>query len=195
MKGQQNLLILLANGNEEAFNKFFYLKKDKIYHLLLASVKLPEIAEELTIDVFLKIWQKREALPEVENIDAFLFTICKRKALDFFKSAARDKKLQALINDQILREAQQPAIESNSLLSLESKELVEMLFKKLSPQRKAILMLSRVEGLSHKEISEELNISQNTVKNTITQTLKLLEPLKRKLWLETCWIVFILSLL
>ncbi|WP_157558113.1 RNA polymerase sigma factor [Niabella aurantiaca] len=192
MENNGNLYKLLSKGDETSFSRFFSKYKEKVYGFLLLFVKVPETAEEITIDVFLRIWQKRASLPEVIDMDAFLFTICKRKALDFLRKTSREKKVQQQIHESFERHQKNTAAASDAHAVLESRELAEMLFRSLSPQRKNILILSRIEGLSHKEISQRLNISQSTVKNTIVQAMKALEPLKDKLRIESCWLVFLL---
>jgi len=192
MKKNNHLYERLSKGDEVAFSHFFSMYREKVYHFVLLVVKAPEIAEEATIDVFLKLWQKRSALPGVNDMDAFLFIVAKRKALDFLEKASKDKKIQKMISESW---SEYSAASPNPHASMEHKELAEKVLSSLSPQRKAILMLSRVDGLSHKEISKQLNISQNTVKNTISQAIKSLESLKKKLWIETkrvgqqyCWL-------
>ncbi|MBO9619686.1 MAG: sigma-70 family RNA polymerase sigma factor [Niabella sp.] len=193
MINDTGLLLAISTGDETAFSRFFDLYKTKVYGYLLSFVKLQEVAEELTLDVFLKVWQKKEILAEVKEPAAFLFVVSKRKALDFLKMAARDQRLQQLIADHIAAATQSEQEQVSITNQLEQKELVEQLLKELSPQRKEILTLSRLEGLSHVEIAQKLHISRNTVKNTITQSLKHLERVFDGNSMETCWIIFVLG--
>ncbi|HMR81617.1 MAG TPA: RNA polymerase sigma-70 factor [Niabella sp.] len=191
MEKDSHLYELLSKGDEAAFNHFFSMYREKVHHFVLLIVKAPEIAEEVTIDIFLKLWQKRSELPGINDMDAFLFIVAKRKAIDFLKKASKDKKIKKRISENWPEAAEETP---DSYAFVEYKELLEIVLNTLPPQRKSILMLSRIDGLSHKEISSQLNISQNTVKNTISQTMKSLEPLKNKLWVETCWFAFLAAL-
>ncbi|AHF16128.1 RNA polymerase [Niabella soli DSM 19437] len=193
MIDDEGLLLSISRGDEIALGRFFDLYKAKVYGYLLSFVKLQEVAEELTLDVFLKIWQKKELLAEVKEPAAFLFVISKHKALDFLKAAARNARLQQLITDHITNASQSEQAQTSIAKHLEQKELITQLLNELSPQRKEILILSRLEGLSHVEIAQKLKISRNTVKNTITQTLRHLERVFNGNSIETCWIVFILG--
>ncbi|MGJ7029604.1 RNA polymerase sigma factor [Niabella hirudinis] len=182
----QQLYERVANGDEAAFRDFFSIYRERVYRFAFLVIKSHEVAEEITIDVFLKIWQKRAELRDINDMDDFLFIISKRKGLDYLKKMARDKKIQEILERELLEER---GMNSGLSASLEQREIIEKLLSGLSPQRKNILMMSRVDGLSHKEISDQLNISQHTVKNTISQTIKILEPLRKKLWLDACWFV------
>ncbi|WP_300596144.1 sigma-70 family RNA polymerase sigma factor [Niabella sp.] len=190
MMNDDTLLYEISLGNETAFSRFFNLHRDKVYGYLLSFVKLHEIAEELTLDVFFKIWQKKETLQVVHEPQAYLFTISKNKALDFLKTASRHAQVQQWIAEQI-RTVQQGIATANAAQQLEHKELLTLVLNELSPQRRVILTLSRVEGLTHDEIARRLNISRSTVKNTISHTLKTLEQLRRTLGVETCWLLFL----
>lgn len=59
MIDDEGLLLSISRGDEIALGRFFDLYKAKVYGYLLSFVKLQEVAEELTLDVFLKIWQKK----------------------------------------------------------------------------------------------------------------------------------------
>jgi len=186
MEKDSHLYQRLSKGDEAAFSQFFSMYRERVHYFVSLVVKIPEIAEEVTIDIFLKLWEKRLELPGINDMDAFLFIIAKRKAIDFLKKASKDKKIKKIISENWPVPMD---VGPNSYTSVEYKELMETVLNTLPPQRRSILILSRVDGLSHKEISSQLNISQNTVKNTISQAVKSLEPLKNKLWTETCWFV------
>jgi len=131
-----------------------------------------EIAEGIVLDVFLKLWIGRYLILEIKNVEAFLQKVALNKALDFLRLVARQKKLQVLIDKEILQGNVIPA--DHSLLENECAEIINKALASLSPQRRLILDLSRNDGMTHDEIAIHLNLSRNTVRNTIADGLKIL---------------------
>src|ERR1700743_721577 len=88
----------IAAGDEQAFAILYDLYAKKLYRFLYHMTKIHEVAEELVSDVFLKLWIGRHLVPEIQNMDGFLFTVARHKALDFLKIAARQEVLQKVVS-------------------------------------------------------------------------------------------------
>lgn len=160
----------IASGNEVAFQQLFEKHRAKIYNYLYAIVKSREIAEEIVIDVFLKLWTGRELITEIQNMDAFLHKVASNKALDFLRIASRSAALQKLVQQEMQwskeREADYPLQEA------ECRKIINRAIQQLSPQRRLVFTLSRMEGLNYDQIASQLNLSRNTVRNTMAETLR-----------------------
>ncbi len=172
MENETTLLQQIAEGDEVAFRKLFDQHKSRIYNYLLKITKSKEIAEEIVLDVFLKLWIGRDLIFEIKNVEAFLQKVALNKALDFLRLVARQKKLQVLIDKEILQGNVIPA--DYSLLENECADIINKALASFSPQRRLILDLSRNDGMTHDEIAIHLNLSRNTVRNTIADGLKIL---------------------
>jgi RNA polymerase sigma-70 factor (ECF subfamily) len=170
MMEETNLLQEVSAGNEKAFKQLFELHYSKLYNYLLRVTKSKEIAEEIAIDIFVKLWVGREVLQDIRHLDAFLQKVAHNKALDFFKMAARNARLHKLIRKEMEAAREQEA--DHRLLDNEYQHLVSQAIDQLSPQRKMVFTMSRIEGLTHDEIANRLQLSRNTVRNTIAQSLK-----------------------
>jgi RNA polymerase sigma-70 factor (ECF subfamily) len=188
----KEIIYEISLGDEKSFKRFFDLYKDKIYVYLLSIVKINEIAEELTSDVFLKIWLKRSELKNIENIDGYLFIIAKNKALDFLRAASRNKKLQEWIEESFSDNEAQNCRDNVTVL-LERQESVKKILEGLTVQRREIITLSHIEGYTYEEISNHLQISKNTVRNTIVQTIKVLQKWNGRPEIDAYWLIIILS--
>lgn len=156
--------------DELAFQKFFQQWHPPLYAYLLRLTKLKEIAEELAMDIFLKIWEERENLPDIQNINAYLYKMAHHKAIDFFRLAARNARLQKVIAQEIQVLQSQEA--DRALLDAECEAIFHEAVEHLTPQRRDIFLLSRVNGLTHNEIAHKLNVSRHTVRNTIAKSLQ-----------------------
>lgn len=164
------LLQQIAQGDQAAFNRLFERHRAKLYDYLFDITKSREIAEELLMDVFLKIWYGRELAPQIQNVDAFLGRIAHNKAINFLTTTARRKHLQ-----QLVAYGMAASVENAAEQILEEKEYQQFLqeaLTQLSPQRRLVFTLSREKGLTHDEIARELQLSRQTVKNHMTEALK-----------------------
>lgn len=163
----EELLAEVASGDEEAFKLLFDQYRVRLFQYISRMIKSDQVAEELVMDVFMKIWVGKELLTQIENFDHFLFRIAHNKSIDFLRSAARSPKLKELLWEEI----QQAASASADSEALE-REFVRELRKAvslLSPQRKKVYLLSREQDYTHDQIAEQLEISKATVNNHIVE--------------------------
>ncbi len=80
----KELLLKIAEGDQVAFSVLFEQYRNQLFTYLLKITKSAETSEEIVLDVFLKIWHGKEAIVEIENIEAFLFRVAHNKAIDFY---------------------------------------------------------------------------------------------------------------
>lgn len=185
----KELLLQISKGNEKAFKTLFTTHYDQLRNYIFLITKSKQVAEELTMDVFLKIWLGREIIPQIEKFDAFLFRVAHNKSIDFLRSVARDPKFQDLLHDQIQIANNTQADSSVILHEYESKlrEAVSL----LSPQRKKIYQLSREQDLTHDQIATHLKLSKNTVNNHIVEAQKFIRTYLSK----NCDMAFLISIM
>ncbi|MDR0794173.1 MAG: RNA polymerase sigma-70 factor [Chitinophagaceae bacterium] len=164
------LINLIAVGDEQAFAVLFERYRDRLYSYLVRVTKSKETAEEATLDVFLKIWNARAALKEINNFDAFLFRVAHNKALDYIRQAAGNRSLQKEIWADLQKLATTETADQK-LLKADTEAKINDAISHLSEQRKEAFRLSREELLSYDEIAQRMHISRHTVRNHITAAL------------------------
>lgn len=157
----------IAEGNEKAFKIIFDTYRSRLFYYISRFVKSDRVAEELVMDVFMKIWLGRELVTQIENFDAFLFRVAHNKSIDFLRSAAKDARLHELLWDEIQIAASTQA--DTSLLVQEYEEKIREAIALLSPQRRKVYQLSRQNDLTHDQIANQLYISKSTVNNHIVE--------------------------
>src|SRR3546814_11264048 len=91
--------------HESFFNTIYDQYKDRLYGYILAIVHSPEVAEDITHELFVRIWTDRQSLGHVNNIEHYLFAIARNKSLNYLRKAKSD----AHIMDR-LKEAMRPEI-------------------------------------------------------------------------------------
>ena len=128
-----------------------------------------DIAKDLAQDVFLKVWENRKRMESVESLDAFIFTMTRNTAFDYFRKAyRRDKSLEDMLDGYLLNQLDASSdIETitHNKLSLSD---VRKSLESLPQQRRDIFLLSRFMGVENSDIARMLNISRKTVENQIS---------------------------
>lgn len=164
------LLQQLSLGCEKAMRQLFASYRDRLFHYITRVTKSEQVAEELVMDVFMKIWTGRETLPEIQNIDAYLFRIARNKSIDFLRSVAGSTRFQELLWEQIQAASTDSA--DTPLLIKEYETRVREAINALSPQRRMVYTLRHEQQLSHAEIAARLNVSRSTVNNHLVEAQK-----------------------
>ena len=162
------LLARIANGDEEAFRRFFDLYKERFYAVVLKMTHSNEVAEDIVQDVFMDIWKKRESLVDIDNPSSYFFTVVYRRVYHHYRKVALEKKLLQVI--PAVKESMNTTDEM--VLARESKKLISQAVAKLPSQQQLVFKLSKQEGLSREDVARQLQISPNTVKNHLADALK-----------------------
>ena len=177
MEGTEKQVVLkLRAGNHNVFKKFVRDNYNPVFYLCLGITKSRETSEELTSDVFLKVWNKRETLPLSGSLQAYLRAVSRNTAIDFIRS----RKFQLVsIEDIKSFDFTSTTTTDNDLLEAEMKKVYQEALNSLTPRRKEIFKLSREENLTYEEIAKKLNISKNTVEVQMGFALRSLKSFVR----------------
>jgi RNA polymerase sigma-70 factor (ECF subfamily) len=138
----------------------------KVKYFIFGFVKSSAIAEELSQDVFMKIWENFDKIIFIECRDAYIYRIARNIALDHITQ--RNKEKESYGNN--LKLSENNSIEEE----IDAKELqllIELTVNSMPPQRKKVYKLSRIEGISNDNIAKKLNISKKTVENHLNIAL------------------------
>ena len=174
----EQLLCLIKTGDEAAFTILFERYRSKLYYYLLRHTKSKEIAEEIVIDIFMKLWKGRELADQIQEVSAFFHKVGYYKALDFLRTTARRKNIKQVYIDRANTEEEK--LPDELLIDEETKILILKAVNQLPPQRKLIYMLSRDGDLSHEQIADILNLSKSTVNNTIVSASRSISDYLKK---------------
>lgn len=167
---EKEMLLLVAAGDRPAFNNLLHARWNKVYTLALTYLRSVEDAQEVTQDVFLKLWQNRAQLPAIANFDGWLFILARNGIL----SELRKKKARPIISTEPGEWEEDAILPDHPLLYKEASALIAKGIEALPPARKKVFTLSRMEGKSYEEIATMLDISRNGVKDHIVKALHFL---------------------
>jgi len=164
------LLLLLAGSDQQAFTELYHRYHAGIYNYQLSFVKIPSISEDLTQEVFLKIWKARQRLQIHTSFAAYIYRASRNTAIDFMKKIAADRELR---NEIILHMQSCFPDSGNSQLQVkEYRYLYKQAIDSLSKQQRTVFLLCREEGKTYEEVAGLLGISRQTVKEHMAKSLR-----------------------
>lgn len=158
------LLIKISQGNQLAFQALFEQYRNQLFVYLYKITKSSETAEEIVLDVFLKIWHGRELAAEIENFNAFLYRVAHNKAIDFLRSAKNNPLRQRELWDAMQEQVSAEDADTNLILR-NTEALIDKAAGQLSPQRRKVFYLHHHHGFTNEKIAQRLDLSKNTVRN------------------------------
>lgn len=168
---EAELLARISKGDEQAFGVLFHHYRNTIYTLAWKITGTQPLAEEVLLDVFLKVWLKREDLPQIEYFKAWLFTITRNQVFSSLKQLALRRRVEEVSFKKEGNESHcsDPA---EQLLDKEYQQLLREAIDRLPPQQKKVYCLIKELGLKRDEAARELNLSPETVKRHLAEAME-----------------------
>jgi RNA polymerase sigma-70 factor (family 1) len=162
---------LLISGDSKAFIEIYNRFQALLYIYACKITSDKEEAEDIVQEVFTYLWDKRTTVVLKSSISSYLYTAVRYK----FFNLLDHKKIRANYTksfQDFLDEGEY--ITDNYIREKEFSQIIEKEIAALPDKMRQVFELSRRQNLSRKEIAEKLNLSEKTVKNQITNALKIL---------------------
>ncbi|WP_295128792.1 sigma-70 family RNA polymerase sigma factor [uncultured Chitinophaga sp.] len=168
LHNEHSLLLATANGDEKAFAELFERFRNKVYSIAFDITRSQPVSEEIVLDVFLRVWLKREQLAQLEHFSAWLFTITRNRVFSALKQLAQEKRSMP-VEEELLADPKTPG---SQLLDKEYQQVLQQAVAGLSPQQKKVYRLIREHGMKREEAAQELNLSPETVKRHLSEAMQ-----------------------
>jgi RNA polymerase sigma-70 factor (family 1) len=167
---------LSSVGNEEALEALHNLCFYRLYKLAYSLLGNKETAEEVTNDVFIKIWQRRELLRDVRNPEYYLLKCVRNAALAQLRGQKQQVQHLEAFEDRE-GEFYPFSVEWKStpeqiLISSEMVLHINKAIDQLSPKCKLIFLLIKESNLKYQEVADLLDLSIKTVEAQMSIALK-----------------------
>jgi RNA polymerase sigma-70 factor (family 1) len=166
---EKELLKAVAEGDKSAFHFLYKAFQAKLYRFIFDLVESAFIAEDIFQDVFLKVWEQRARLPEIENFNAYIYTLARNKTYDGLRRVAHE---EAIIAELAENESPNESDTDRLLRYQELRAQLHRVIDRLPPQQKQVYLLSREGGLKYDQIASRLKISVATVNTHMSRALQ-----------------------
>lgn len=166
------LLRALSRGDEKAFEVLFMRYFPKVKRFISGLLQDEIMAEDFAQDILLKMWQKREEMEKVENLNAYLYRASRNTVYQHLRHILLVNEYGEKQKEKHFRQQNEFAegIEEN-MFAEELLLLIQHTVEQMPSQRKRIYEMSRKEGKTNDEIAQLLAINKRTVENHLTQAL------------------------
>ena len=165
----EEIIRRLKRDDKSAMDELFQYYYPRLYHFSRSILKIENEIDDILQDVFVKIWLNRHKISNAETFNSYIFTITKNEVLNFLRSKMRDQNFK----DELLLRSVAEEYQSQNLVEFnEIKAGIDKIVEGLPEKRRQVFILSRTEGLSNKEIAQQMNISEKTVEDHITHAIK-----------------------
>ncbi|MEC5143894.1 RNA polymerase sigma-70 factor, ECF subfamily [Chitinophaga sp. 180180018-2] len=152
--------MLLNKAEVAAFDSIYHQYHQAVFKNICKLVPQQEAAEDILQEVFLALWNNRHKLSLTSEVDRWLFVVSYNKSIQYLKTAAKEKSLLALHPEQPVSTDD----DNFAILKDMQLHLISDAIEKLSPRKKMIFRLCRLEGKSLQEAASILGISPHTAK-------------------------------
>ncbi|MDR0757125.1 MAG: RNA polymerase sigma-70 factor [Tannerella sp.] len=171
---ERKQLQCLRKGDKKAFETVYRKYVSRVYNFFLSLLHDKFAAEDLTQDVFLKIWERRADIDPDGHFEAYVFTIARHMVAQESEKRLRAECLKEAL--QMQKDCAGGDVSTEQFVEAESlRAYINILVEQFPPVRKHVFLLSRVHHLTNREIARKLSVSEKTVETHLYRALKFLK--------------------
>ena len=163
-----DLLARLRGGDHAAFDAIFRQWYEPVVRSANRVLHDPGVAEELSQDVFLELWRRRETLAPDSSVAGYLMQAVRNRALNHLRHLHVQKK-SAVYVEALSEPAEQADAETEAG---ELQDAIRDAIAALPPRTREVFLLSRERNLRYSEIAEQLGVSVKAVEANMSRALR-----------------------
>jgi RNA polymerase sigma-70 factor, ECF subfamily len=164
------LMRACAAGDRAAFRHIYERWGARLHGLALRITRQPTLAADATHDAFVQVWQQAGRFdPARGNVEAWLVTILRYRALDIVRRTTRE--VAGYEPADVADDSPDPLA---ALVGDRDSEALRHCLGELTEDRRRLVVMAFVDGLSHSEMAEKLRMPLGTIKSVIRRSLMLL---------------------
>lgn len=166
---EQELAARLVAGDEYAFTTVYLKHKKQIYGLIKKFIHSDDLVNDLTQEVFIKLWESRLKLSEVQSLKAYLFKIAKNHTLNNLKKALQSDVVMSEIMSRFYENKNNV---EDQFQNREYEIYLDKILAELPERTREVFRQCRQQGRSYEEVAAELGISKNAIKKHMVNAMK-----------------------
>ena len=154
--------------NHKVFLDYISPFQDKIYRFARRLLVSKDEAEDTSQEILLKLWQQRQKIQEIKNLEAYAMTLTKNLCYDRLKSKSSENI--SLTNAKYEAEnyiSLQKQVENNDMI-----EKVQLIINQLSDQQRMVMQLRDIEQYEFSEIEKITGIKETTLRVILSRARK-----------------------
>ncbi|MEI3802804.1 MULTISPECIES: RNA polymerase sigma factor [unclassified Chitinophaga] len=159
----------MKQDDVQAFNLLFRKYWEKLYLFAYRKLNAEDDAKDIIQNIFISFWLKRNQITIQSSVEAYLFSIARYELLSFISRAIKSREKQEILIHTILPAFEEP------LTPMETREIDQLVKneeEKLPKRMKEIFKMAREQNLSIREISLQLQLSEQSVRNQLNTAIK-----------------------
>jgi RNA polymerase sigma-70 factor (ECF subfamily) len=164
---------------EKDFERIYNSLWSKLYNIAYSYFRDRTTAQEVTQDVFVNLWLKRDSLPVIQDLEAYLLRSVKNRIYNQLDKIHSKEKLERNVGSMMTDQTKNT---EEAIAYAETWDFVNREIEQLPSTTKTIFRLSRFDRYTNDEIAGRLHLSGKAVEYHITRALK-----KLRLRLNTFW--------
>jgi RNA polymerase sigma-70 factor (ECF subfamily) len=156
-------------GDGDAFKILYDLHFPRLYLIIHVYVGQRELAEDMVTNAFIKLYERRAGIREPGHIYGFLFVVARNEAIQHYRDQRRQRvarKEQEQLVDREYHDPHEPERERERWMAK-----IQHLIELLPPARRKIFRLHFFDGLTIREIANQLKLTETTVRNQRNRAL------------------------
>ncbi|MEI7420880.1 MAG: sigma-70 family RNA polymerase sigma factor [Prolixibacteraceae bacterium] len=172
--GDKTLAALLVQGNIDAFDDIYWKYQRAIYLNSFRITRDEVIAQDIVQEVFISLWEKRQSINPDLPLAGWLFVSSYNRSLNILKKKLRESvAIDQLTSEDIMTDIATDIPEKQLLI-------LEAAIDLLSPQKRRVFELCKLQGKSYEEAAKEMQISKNTVKEYLSEAIMIIKEYARQ---------------
>jgi RNA polymerase sigma-70 factor (family 1) len=184
------LLAALRKGDESAFKVLYERYWEEVYTMIYRRLGDDEAAKDIVQNIFVNLWTSRKEVFIEKNLGPYLNRAARNRTISFYRKNLATMTRDARFHNEQIQYSPESNLEAKELEAVINNEIAQM----SDTMRKAFI-LSRQENKSIREIATELSLSEQTIKNNISQALDRLRKKTRLFYSEPANLVSVLLIL
>jgi len=169
----EDLFLLAKKGDGRAFEQIVLQTESTVYNLALSILKKREDAEDVTQEVYLRLWRSAGELEIESSLKVYILRTARNIALDLIRKNSRREDADTVIQgsdgefELDIEDTDASSRPDVAYLKKLDAEAVRESINELPPSAREIIILRDVEGLSYTEIAKMLGIAEGTLKSKL----------------------------
>lgn len=163
--------------NAEQYEAIFHKLKDKLYRYALRFVKDGESAEDVVQDVMYKLWQKRQEVDSIENLEAWMMVLTRNRALDILRKV-KDNQVNI---DEAYSVSDQAPIPDKIMETADLMTQLNACLDQLPEKQRTVFHLREIEQMTYEEICTMTGFNLDDVKVSLFRSRKHIQRMLSKI--------------